>query len=408
MSDADYLIKQASKSKVELIQLWYPSVAGQLRGAVVPTNQLEQVLDAGVPMSGNEVGLERGTRFILRPDPSTWATLPWHATNRVARLICDVDDVDGRPAVVDTRSVLKSAMGRAAALDYRLYAGAGLCHYLLDASGEALAGQGGGQPFGLDPASTELAFGADVIGILEDLGAATTGFGTAAGPGQLRVGFAYSDALTLADSLLSARAVASVVAKRQGVLATLMPFPFAGQPRSGMDLTLSLDSDDGDVELHGVGLDEAKSPSSSAQGILAALSQVHGDASLFTRPTINSYTAPVAVDGVCSLTETTGDERPNAFVFRGADAIANPYLVLALLIDATVGRLGQSRAPETSGGEQAPVTLAQAADRARHSVVVRTALGTPLVELAATAAEQDGAAYRRQVTAWERERYLRA
>lgn len=49
--------------------------------------------------------------MYLKPDLSTWTIFPWTAgKGKVARLICDIYDIDGKPFEGDPRSNLKRVL----------------------------------------------------------------------------------------------------------------------------------------------------------------------------------------------------------------------------------------------------------------------------------------------------------
>src|SRR5262249_46146877 len=56
------------------------------------------------------------------------------------------------------------------------------------------------------------------------------------GNGQFEQNFAYADALTTADRVITARYLISVLAERRGMTATFMPKPFGDRTGSGMHL----------------------------------------------------------------------------------------------------------------------------------------------------------------------------
>ncbi|GAA2929684.1 hypothetical protein GCM10020221_26850 [Streptomyces thioluteus] len=58
--------------------------------------------------------------------------------------------------------------------------------------------------------------------------------------GQFEQNFAFADALTTADRVITARYLISTLAEARGMTATFMPKPFADRTGSGMHLHLSL------------------------------------------------------------------------------------------------------------------------------------------------------------------------
>ena len=100
------------------------------------------------------------------------------------------------------------------------------------------------------------------------------------------------------------------------------------------------------------------------------------------------------------------DERGAAVAYLGADAGANPYLLLATVLDAGLAGIDAVANPDEAAAVRQPLTLAEAALMARDSQQLEATLGRPLRDALIAVAEADGAAYRAQVTAWEQARYL--
>ena len=106
--------------------------------------------------------------------------------------------------------------------------------------------------------------------------------------GQFEQNFAYADALTTADRVITARYLISVLAEQRGMTATFMPKPFADRTGSGMHLHLSLWKDDAplfpaDADPRGFGL------SSLAYAFLAGVLDHAPALQAVLGPTVNSY-----------------------------------------------------------------------------------------------------------------------
>ncbi|MBY8910937.1 glutamine synthetase beta-grasp domain-containing protein, partial [Salinicoccus roseus] len=82
-----------------------------IKNVEIPASQLDKALDGEMMFDGSSiegfVRLEESDMY-LKPDFNTWAIFPWeHNGRRIARLICDVYDIDGNPFEGDPRSNLK-------------------------------------------------------------------------------------------------------------------------------------------------------------------------------------------------------------------------------------------------------------------------------------------------------------
>ncbi len=405
-TSSDYVKTKAQQSGVAFVQLWVVDILGRLRGVTITTAQLDAALDDGVVVSAEILGLTgaaRRSELLLSPDPSTWALLPRHDGDSAARMLCDVLRPDGAPCPWDARGALKRALGRATALGYTFYVGAAIQHhYLTTCDGGPPRPLGEGPGYGFGPSPQVQALAQTTVRQLEQLSAAVNAFAQASGPSQLTFELAYADALTLADAVTTHRRVVSQVARAAGKGATFMPFPFAAAAANRLDLTLSL-LDDGEPAFYDPRDPDGRSPVAHqfADGLEVAAPEL----SLLARPTVNSYTRPLpegARVGRAPVAACRGDEAPLSFV--GADASANPYLLLAAVLEAGLGGVrGDAPAAPAAGH---PVTLVQAARMAESSSVLHDALGAPLLRAVVEAARADGVAYRTQVTPWELRRYL--
>jgi glutamine synthetase len=105
------VIDKADRHQVQVVNLWFTDILGQLKSFVVPRHQLEEALEEGLGFDGSSVeGFARiyESDLLAVPDPATFAILPFQVDGQVAcRLICDIHHPDGRPYQGDPRWVLK-------------------------------------------------------------------------------------------------------------------------------------------------------------------------------------------------------------------------------------------------------------------------------------------------------------
>ena len=165
------------------------------------------------------------------PDPSTFQLLPWRPRERrVARMFCDIHLPDGTPFPGDPRYVLKRNLARAAALGFTFYVGPEVeFFYFKDAEGTTPLDQGG--YFDLTPLDAASDLRRETVLTLEEMGIGVESSHHEVAPSQHEVDLRYTDALTMADSVLTCRLVVKEVAMAGGVYATFMPKPLAGRER---------------------------------------------------------------------------------------------------------------------------------------------------------------------------------
>ena len=118
------LIERVKAAGIEVIHLQFADVPGSIKSLTIPAGRLERTLESGAWFDGSSVeGLARSAEsdLFLRPDPSTFAILPWETTP-TARLICDICLPGGAPFAADSRQALKRALGETSdqGFDYRV------------------------------------------------------------------------------------------------------------------------------------------------------------------------------------------------------------------------------------------------------------------------------------------------
>ena len=109
-STAD-ILAQAQQNNIKFIDLQFTDVVGVVKNVTIPAHELTVALENGIWFDGSSIeGFARVAEsdMHLRPDPSTFAIIPWlTGEDATARLICDVFTPDGQPFPGDPRSILR-------------------------------------------------------------------------------------------------------------------------------------------------------------------------------------------------------------------------------------------------------------------------------------------------------------
>ena len=238
-------------------------------------------------------------------------------------------------------------------------------------------------------------------------------------PGQHEIDFGEQEGLTCADTLVTAKSVMRIVARRAGFHATFMPKPKMGVNGSGLHLPISLYDKEGRNFFYDP--EDAHGISESARSFMAGvLSHVEG-MSLVLNPLVNSYKRIVpGYDAPVDISWTAGTNRgsllrvPSGYgkgmqlELRSPDPACNPYLAFALILSAGLwGLSGKgSLPPEGKSLGSLPVNLGQAIDAYRNDSLVKEVLSEPLYEKYLEAKIREYDLYKRQITPWEVEEYL--
>lgn len=96
---------------VKFVRLWFSDIHGMLKSFALPVEELDYAFDEGMGFDGSSIkGFARidESDMIARPDPTTFAILPWRPKEKaVARMFCDIHEPDGTHYKGDPRYVLK-------------------------------------------------------------------------------------------------------------------------------------------------------------------------------------------------------------------------------------------------------------------------------------------------------------
>ncbi len=188
--------------------------------------------------------------MYLYPDLSTWLIFPWTPGEaKIARLICDVHNVDGTPFAGDPRSNLRRILGEMKDLgfaQFNLGPEAEFFLFKLDENGmptSELNDHGG--YFDFAPLDLAENCRRDIVIELEKLGFEIEASHHEVAPGQHEIDFKYDDVLAACDKIQTFKLVVKSIARKHGLYATFMPKPIAGINGSGMHCNVSLFNEDG-------------------------------------------------------------------------------------------------------------------------------------------------------------------
>ena len=118
-SQQDYVLRTVEERGIRFVQLWFTDVLGTPKTFSITPAELENALDEGMTFDGSAIdGFSRvqESDVLARPDAKTFQLLPWHGTTDVrpvARVFCDIVNLDGTPFEGDPRHVLRRTLDRA-------------------------------------------------------------------------------------------------------------------------------------------------------------------------------------------------------------------------------------------------------------------------------------------------------
>ncbi len=434
----EYVLKTAKENDVKFIRLWFTDILGFLKSFAITREELEGALEDGMGFDGSSIeGFARidESDMVALPDPTTFQLLPWRPREHaaVARMFCDILMPGGQPFTGDPRYVLKQNLARAAKLGYTYYVGPELEYfYFKNSETTEVIDQGG--YFDLTPPDVATDLRRDTILILEDMGIGVEYSHHEVAPSQHEIDLRYTDALTMADNVMTYRLVVKQVAQKYGVYATFMPKPIATVNGSGMHVHQSLFQGERNAFFDAK---EQYNLSKVAKSYLAGLLKHAPEMTAVTSQWVNSYKrlvpgyeAPVYIswarrnrsDLVRIPEYKPGKEKATRIEYRAPDPACNPYLAFSVMLAAGLDGIEKGLEPpepveqnvfEMSEEERAargintlPGDLNQAVQLTAASELVRKSLGDHVFTsfLANKKIEWDN--YRTKVTDYELKRYL--
>jgi glutamine synthetase len=424
-SQAQYVLRTVEERGIRFVQLWFTDVLGRHKAFHVTPAELEDALDQGMTFDGSAIdGFSRTTEsdLLARPDLTTFQLLPWYEPGAgVARVFCDIVNIDGTAFDGCPRQQLRRVLDNARSQGYTFFVAPEIEYFYFEsldpATGPVPSDRGSYFDLLTDDVPSQLR--RQTVLTLEEMGIGVEHAQHEDGPGQHEIDLRYTDALTMADTVMSLRHVVKELARQSGLAASFMPKPLANVQGSGMHTHLSLWRDEKNAFIgeHTYGL------SNIATQFIAGLVRHAPEITAVTNQWVNSYKrlvpggeAPVGAEwaryDAAALVRVPsvkpGRIDSTRIEYRAPDSAANPYLAFAVMLAAGLrGVMGNYELPREGERTAAlPQSLAEAVDLMESSTLMHETLGSHLVEwfLRNKRAEWDD--YRVQVTPFELERYL--
>ena len=249
-SQAQYVLRTVEERGVRFVQLWFTDVLGRHKAFHVTPAELEDALDQGMTFDGSAIdGFSRTTEsdLLARPDLTTFQLLP--GTNRVkASPGCSATSststarpLRGVPASnFDACWTAPSARGTPSSSRPK----SSTSTSTTSTRANVPVPIDRGSYFDLTPDDIASQLRRRTVLTLEEMGIGVEHAQHEDAPGQHEIDLRYTDALTMADTVMSLRHVVKELARQSGIAASFMPKPLVGVQGSGMHTHLSLWRDD--------------------------------------------------------------------------------------------------------------------------------------------------------------------
>ncbi len=373
---------------------------------------------------------------LAKPDPTTFELLPWADQGGTARMFCDIFDHSGEPFDGDPRHVLRRNLKAAAADGFSFFVAPEM-EFFYFADGEpshAPTLLDSGSYFDLTTSDVASDLRRETISVLETMGIPVEYSFHEDSPSQHEIDLRYTDAMSMADQVMTFRLVVRELAMERGRFASFMPKPLEGMQGSGMHLHLSLFKD-GENAFHDHDAEFSMSP--IGRQFMAGLLFHAREITAVTNQLVNSYKrlvvgyeAPVWVSwaqnnrsALVRVPVTRADKPSSTRIeYRSPDPSCNPYLAFSVILAAGMEGIRQgydlpaainqnifeltAAEMEKLGVEPLPQSLNDALDVMEQSELVHNALGEHIFEWFLRNKRSEWRDYKTHVSQWELERYL--
>lgn len=421
------IMKAAKDRGVKWIRLAFVDIAGIEKNISIPVSELERAMNGRVTFDGGSIDgfiREEELDMLLWPDPATFTVLPWTLDGNApeARMLCDIAMPDGTPFEGDPRSTLKRVIDDAEDVLRDVKMALEVEFYLFERDENGMPTTrtvDSGSYFDYSPSDRGDDARTAMAAALEQMGIGVLSAHHEHGAGQHELDLAAGSVLATADRLITVRSAVKQIAARHNIHATFMPKPIESSAGSGLHVYIALGDIDDVVRLHAVaGLLE------HAPGFTAVCN-----------PTVNSYKrlmpawdAPVysvwSHRSANSLVRVPPPiDGPPLLEVRSPDSACNPYLALAVLVEAVADGIRSRILPgdpftgstydlrekyrKDHGIRPLPQSLGEAIHALDGDLVMRGALGDHIYHAFRDAKMREFERYRLAVHPWEHQEYLR-
>lgn len=433
------VMDKAREMGVKFIRLQFTDIFGVLKNVAITVEQLEKALDGELMFDGSSIhGFTRieESDMYLRPDPSTFVVFPWRPREgAVARLICDIYNPDGTPFEGSPRYVLKKVLAEAKEMGYTMNVGPE-CEFFLfhvDKDGKPTtethdeAGY-----FDMTPIDMGENARRAMVLTLEEMGFEIEASHHEVAPGQHEIDFKYSDALDVADKIMTFKFVVRTIAQRHGLHATFMPKPIFGINGSGMHMNQSLFTLDGKNAFYDPSTPDQLSE--TAKYYIGGLVKHARAFAALTNSSVNSYKRLVpGYEAPCyvawslanrsSLIRIPAKRGMSTRVeLRNPDPACNPYLAIAAALKAGLDGIKNKIAPPAAtesniyhmnaeeraakGIISLPASIQEAVEELKADEVISSVLGEHVLDRFVEGKMEEWDEFRTTVHDWEIKKYL--
>ncbi|MGL4797807.1 MAG: type I glutamate--ammonia ligase [Cellulosilyticaceae bacterium] len=341
------VLQFTKENDVKFIKLAFADLFGVQKHISIMAEELERAFKSGISFDASAVkgfmNVEESD-LLLFPDPSTVVILPWRPQHgRVIRMLCDIKHPDGRAFEGDGRYILKKTVAKLQDKGYTCKIGTECEFYLFELDEKGRATKNPHDYAGycdIAPLDRGENVRREICLTLEEMGIRPETSHHEQGPGQNEIDFKYSEALKAADNMMTFKSVVKTVAAQNGLYASFLPKPLQGKSGNGLHINVSLFKNNLNIFKN-----TPYEHSEEAECFIAGILRYAKEMTVFLNPIVNSYQrlgefeAPKYVtwshqnrSQLIRIPAAVGEYA--RMELRSPDVACNPYLAIALLIEA--------------------------------------------------------------------------
>lgn len=434
----DYVLRTVEERGIKFIQLWFSDVLGIPKSFQITPAELESALGEGMTFDGSAIdGFSRvqESDVLAMPDPTTFSILPTDTT--MGSMFCDIYNLDGSPFEGCPRNVLRRTLKGAHEDGFTFFAAPEMEFFYFESADPSHPPKpiDFGSYFELMVSDFPTHLMKQTVLALEEMGIPVEYSQHEDSPSQHEIDLRYTDALSMADNIITVRLLVKQIAAQKGVHASFMPKPLAGVQGSGMHTHFSLFKGQENAFYDGSNPDGL---SDIARGFIAGILHHAEEITAITNQWVNSYKrlvvgyeAPVYISwarnnrsALIRVPHPKANKPDSTRIeYRSPDPACNPYLAFSVILAAGLRgvKKGYDLPKENNenlyeispkemikrGLRSLPGNLDEAIRKMEQSELVQETLGEHVFEWFIRNKRDEWGAYKTHVTQFELDRYLR-
>ncbi len=414
-----------------------PDMHGTSRSKIIPIEHVVSYARDGLNMYGGTAVLDTrsdvvpGTLYneevayadqLLRPDPSTAASVPW--VENTARFICDASWADGKPLAASPRHVFARVLERSHQLGYEPVMGMECEFYLLDPDTQKPLFSG--YHIFNSVRNTWVPAIERIVSDMRDYGIDIITANCEYAGSQWEINYAPGRGMQGPDRAFSFKNGVKEIARKEGLLASFMSKPFADSAGCGSHTHISLldagsgknaiSEDGGQYGLSKTGRQFVAGQLSHAASIYALLAPTLNCLKRRRRHSFSPTNVSWGPEDRSAFVRLKGGSEASRHVEnRAPSGLSNPYLVgAALLASGLLGIMdgleleppARPPAEEDESKPQLPTTLEESLSLLERDEKLTEMLGSEFVKAYTVMRRYELQRFADHVTDWERSEYL--